>query len=183
MLEEVCKYQNYFKAEGFTPFPISCNYSRKQMQDDESPIKYKRIIDQYQTDPTLIEIELTEEGAIQDMEKAIKHAKALKEEGFKLSIDDFGSGYSSIQLFYKLPIDVLKLDKSLIPNVKMGDVEKDIIKSIIKIARNHKISVIWEGVETEEHLAFITDLGCELAQGYFYARPLPFDEFVNFLKK
>ena len=143
MLEEVCKYQNYFKAEGFTPFPISCNYSRKQMQDDESPKKYKKIIDQYQTDPTLIEIELTEEGAIQDMEKAIKHAKALKEEGFKLSIDDFGSGYSSIQLFYKLPIDVLKLDKSLIPNVKMGDVAKDIIKSIIKIARNHKIYVIW----------------------------------------
>lgn len=183
VFEEVCRYLRQIIDAGLEAVPISCNYSRRQLGDLQSMDRYLELLQKYQIDPAYLDIELTEEGSISDMEQVKEQAEAIKRAGFQLSIDDFGSGSSSVQLFYRLPIDVLKLDKSIIPNEDMKEVERELIKSIIHIAGENGISVIWEGIETKEQESYVKDLGCQLVQGYLYARPMPFEDYFDLLKK
>lgn len=92
-------------------------------------------------------------------------------------MDDFGSGYSSLNLLKELPIDVLKLDKSFFPNNNVSSKEKIIVANIVKMAKDLNISVLSEGVETQNQVDFLTQIGCDMVQGYFFSKPIPVDEF------
>ena len=132
----------------------------------------------YNIPPELIEIELTEEGAIADMDNVLYHAKKLKEIGFRLALDDFGSGYSSIQLIYMLPIDVVKFDKSIIDEIDENPLEREIMKEILEITKRHNISIIWEGVEQVEQKEYIKEMGGRYIQGYLYGKPISYEDFI-----
>lgn len=178
IFEELCKQMREMIDRNIMPMRISCNYSRKQLEDKNAPAKYETILKKYNIPPELIEIELTEEGAIADMDNVLYHAKKLKEIGFRLALDDFGSGYSSIQLIYMLPIDVVKFDKSIIDEIDENPLEREIMKEILEITKRHNISIIWEGVEQVEQKEYIKEMGGRYIQGYLYGKPISYEDFI-----
>ena len=165
--------------QGVEPKIVSCNYSRRQLEDKDSPEKYARILQKYGVSPSYFEIELTEEGAISNMETVQYHAKRLKEIGFRMALDDFGSGYSSIQLLYQLPVDVVKFDKSIIDEITNIPLEKDIYQSLINITKKYDMKVIWEGVEHQSQVDYIAELGGRYIQGYLFGKPMTYEQFVR----
>ena len=120
-----------------------------------------------------IELEITENVMIQGFEQIEKIVNDLRQQGFKVSLDDFGTGYSSLSYISKIPIDILKIDKSFIDNITGNKSAKVMIESIINIARAYSMSVVAEGVETKEQVEMLTSLGCDIVQGYYYSRPNP----------
>jgi EAL domain-containing protein (putative c-di-GMP-specific phosphodiesterase class I) len=154
-----------------------------------------KVIKRHNVDPAYIEIELTETIGYEDFEALSEFVRRLHDYGLHTSIDDFGTGYSSLNLVSELEVDVIKLDKSfLTPEDKSGhndDIERIkhrtksniiVIKTLISMAVELGISVICEGVETKEQAELLKELGCEMAQGYLYDRPMPWGEFENRLK-
>ena len=117
------------------------------------------------------------------MDDTIILMKKLREElGVMVSMDDFGSGYSSLNVLTKLPLDVLKLDKDFLKDFENDPDEKIIIPSVIDMAKKLNLSVVCEGVETKEQVAFLQDVGCDYAQGYFYSKPIPVEQFNELLE-
>ena len=117
------------------------------------------------------------------MDDTIILMKKLREElGVMVSMDDFGSGYSSLNVLTKLPLDVLKLDKDFLKDFENDPDEKIIIPSVIDMAKKLNLSVVCEGVETKEQVAFLQDVGCDYAQGYFYSKPIPIEQFNELLE-
>ena len=127
-------------------------------------------------------LEITESAYTGSSDPVIETALALRKTGFMIEMDDFGTGYSSLGMLNRLPIDALKLDMSFVRTAFAGE-KRDtrIIQLILDIAKILDVPVIAEGVETEEQLLALKDLGCDLAQGYFFSRPVPGDEFDSFI--
>lgn len=183
IFETVCRILHEWIDGGNQPVPISVNFSRRHMADLNFTDKLKEIIERYSIPPQLVEIEITETVALDNIDKAVEFAQALKDNGFLVSIDDYGTGYSSIAFLQKLPVDVLKLDKSFIENAMQSKKAKDIMRQLVQTIRDNQISVVCEGIETEEQKDFMISQNCCLAQGYLYARPMPQDKFEVYLKK
>ena len=127
----------------------------------------------------VLRLEITEGTLLADLDVAIRRLNELRIHGFKLLLDDFGTGYSSMTYLSRFPIDYLKIDKSFTLNLEK-ETNRSIIKSIIYLADNLNLQCIAEGVETTEQLDCVTGLGCNLIQGFLYAKPLPFDDFIAF---
>ena len=147
--------------------------------------KVEAVFRKYQVDPSYFEIEITESYDSEDMEALVQFEKRMHEIGVKLSVDDFGSGFSSLKMVKNIVSDTIKLDKSIIDGVGSDDKNNEIIVShIIKMIRCLGKEVLAEGVETKEQAAFLRDNGCDLIQGYLYGKPIPREEFEeNWLKK
>lgn len=178
--EEICKKLREWIQSGQTVVPISCNFSRLHIKNPQFSEQLEEIANRYQIPHHLLELEITESVAIEDKQALLACLKLLKELGFIISIDDFGAGYSSLGLIQNLPIDVLKLDRNFVINGLRGDLEKDLVEALINIPSKHKISVICEGIETKSQEEFIKKIGCQLAQGFLYDKPMP---IVDFEKK
>jgi EAL domain-containing protein (putative c-di-GMP-specific phosphodiesterase class I) len=116
--------------------------------------------------------EITETAVIGDMEESIKALKTLHDMGIHIALDDFGTGYSSLTYLQMLPIDIIKLDKSFVWSLDLDDNKSFIVKTVIDLAHRLGIKVVAEGVETEKQLIFLKDSGCDLAQGYYFSKPL-----------
>ena len=130
--------------------------------------------------PTSIKLEITESILIRDTDELRKVFYDLKEIGVKLALDDFGTGYSSFGCMKDLPLDIIKLDRSLISNMVMDEREQMIAESMITIIHGLGIQVVAEGVETREQLEFLKKYGCDFIQGYFFSRPLAADDFEEY---
>ncbi len=130
-----------------------------------------------------ITFEITETLLVEDIEKAKSILNRLKEMGFNISIDDFGTGYSSLNYLKEFPFDVLKIDKSFLSDITKNNKSKAIVLSIIELAHNLKAVALAEGIETEEQLKTLKDMGCDLGQGYYFSEPLSKDEIEEFFKK
>ena len=128
-------------------------------------------------------LEITESAFGVSDENIIKLAKELRSEGFKVEIDDFGSGYSSLNTLSMIPFDVLKIDMGFIRKMDSNPKNKEIIKLIIDITHRFDAISVAEGVETEEHYKFLKDSGCDVIQGYYFSKPLPALDFEELLKK
>ncbi|GAB6072675.1 hypothetical protein JCM14244_10520 [Venenivibrio stagnispumantis] len=115
-------------------------------------------------------------------EKNIARLKAIKEMGFKISIDDFGTGYSSLNYLKLIPASEIKIDRTFINDMITDNNDLELVKIIINIAKIMNLKVVAEGVETKEHLTFLQILGCDYAQGYYFSKPVPFEEFIKKLK-
>ncbi len=182
MLNEVCKILCRFKNLGIEEIPISINFSRLHMLDDGFVEEISSVVDSYGIDRSLIEIEMTETSMIDNEADFIKLFSDLHDRGFTLSMDDFGAGYSSLALLTDLNFDVLKLDKSLIDESEVSDKKRLVINTVLNMAKALSLKTVCEGVEREGQVKFLKEAGCDVAQGYYFSRPMPNEDFENILK-
>lgn len=157
-------------------FSIAVNLSAKQFQHPNFIHDIKQRLLEIEIDPQFIELEITESLLIGDIEKSIHIMHQLKAIGFKLSIDDFGTGYSSLSYLKQFPIDKLKIDRAFVMDIESNNDDKILVKSIIDLAHNLNLSVIAEGVENDQQLKIIEQLGAEEIQGFYFSKPKPAKE-------
>lgn len=163
------------REAGIEDCPISVNLSRRHLQDREFIRVLEHIVDVYGIRKHLLELEITE-----TMEEHVSQAaREIKEQGFKLLMDDFGSGYSSLNILLETPFDVLKLDRKFMENMMLSDKGRLILEHVIIMAEQLKLGLIAEGVETREQVDMLKRMGCDQVQGYYYAKPMPAEEFYQ----
>lgn len=178
ILEEACKIINRWSDNKFKLVPISVNVSRVTLIEDDTFItKLNDIINNYNIDTRLLEIEVTERVMLKDTNKINSVIKEIKDLGIKVSLDDFGSGYSSLTILKNLPIDTIKLDKLFLDKKYISEKGKIVIESIINMANRLGLEVVAEGVEYFEQAQVLKNLGCEIVQGYLYGRPTNISDF------
>lgn len=184
VLQESCKRIKELQEDANCPRTfkkISVNISSKQFAQPSFTADVKKIIADTKIDPTFLELEVTEGALISNLDDTVEKMQILKELGIKFSIDDFGTGYSSLMYLKKLPINIIKIDKSFITNMHADDNDKILTQTIIQMSQNLRLGLIAEGVEKIEHLNFLQEKGCESYQGYFFSKPLPFKAFKELL--
>ena len=172
--------------EGKDIVPISVNVSRAHLNKMGILSYVQDLFEEYQIPPHFIEFELTESIYIENTAKALALVEGLHNMGTKVSMDDFGSGYSSLNLLSRLPIDIIKLDKVFLKDDDIDnhlrENDKIIISCVIDMAKRLRITSLCEGVETPEQSDYLSQIGCEIQQGYYFSRPIPqfeFEEFIN----
>ncbi len=185
MFERVCILLNNWKTVNnyLTPIAISVNFSRIHLSDDMLAQDLLVIAKRYGIDPKMLEIEITETAVFDNMGMLIEVMKELKEVGFTISIDDFGSGYSSLNILKDVPADVIKMDKGFLDQTTDNERGKMILTSLIKMTKELGLCTVAEGVETLEQVNFLKAAGCDIAQGYYYAKPMRIEEFEDLLKQ
>ncbi|MDE6662544.1 MAG: GGDEF domain-containing phosphodiesterase [Lachnospiraceae bacterium] len=166
--------------------PISVNVSRVHLSRMGILEYVADLFDEYQIPPQYVEFELTESIYIDNTEKALQLVEGLHNMGVKVSMDDFGSGYSSLNLLSGLPIDIIKLDKVFLKKAnanegRLKENDKIIISCVVDMARRLKITSLCEGVETPEQSDYLAEIGCEIQQGYYFSKPIPQEDFEEFI--
>ena len=185
MLEKTCQFLRRRIDSGKEPLCISVNFSRRHMEEENLVQKIVTVIDRYGLDHSYLEIELTESEDYQDYEKMMQLVEGLKQQGIGTSMDDFGTGFSSLNLIKKVDMSVIKIDRSFIPlETDYPEKEKDIVMfcSMVQMMKLLKKKTVVEGVETKSQLKYLEDAGCEVVQGYIFDRPLPENDFVRRLE-
>ena len=178
--EEACRFIRKCEDEGIVPCPISVNVSRVHLTDDECIEVLDGLIGDTGIPKELLELEITE--TVDDRQANMK-AFQLKNEGYTLLMDDFGSGYSSLNILLETPFDVIKLDKKFIENMMVSDKGKVILEQVVSMSDKLGLGLLAEGVETKEQIELLQKIGCDQVQGYYYAKPMPKDEFFLLLAK
>ena len=186
VLEETCAMQQRRKEEGRRTVPISVNQSRMHFLQDGYMLYMKKVRDTYHLQPGLIELELTETAFSfidhpDRRERAIRIIGTLHRLGYKMSMDDFGSGYSSMELLNLLPLDVMKIDRTLITGPENNERMKKILTASVELGEHLGMKVICEGIETEAQEELLKECGCHYGQGYIYSKPMPMEEFEKFV--
>ncbi|WP_281654803.1 sensor domain-containing phosphodiesterase, partial [Eggerthella sinensis] len=165
--------------QGIRPVPVSVNVSRADIYLMDVSAELHALVERYGIDPSLIEVEITESAYSERPDRIVAAFDALAERGFTVLMDDFGSGYSSLNMLKDINVDVLKIDMRFLDRDDRRS--KDIMESVIRMARWLDLPVIAEGVETREQVNFLLDVGCSYAQGYYYARPMEVAAFESML--
>jgi diguanylate cyclase (GGDEF)-like protein len=179
--EEACKHQRKWLDKGYNVVPISVNISRNDFYSENLVEFFVYLIDKYNIPASLLHLEITETAYTQGQEKLVTIIKELSFLGFYIEMDDFGSGYSSLNMLSEVSVDMLKLDMAFMMNRAKSDSKKSIIHLVMGIARELDLDVIAEGVETEEDVTYLKTIGCKFAQGYYFARPMPKTDFEKLL--
>lgn len=183
ILEEVCKAMRRWIDKGITPVVISVNQSRMHLNNDDYIWRLREIVDKYGIPYEYIELELTESVFTENADLMLKIMQKLHDIGFKLSIDDFGSGYSSLNMLKDIPADVVKIDREFFNGTVNSQKGRAVISTVVDLAKNLDMQVISEGVETVEQVDFLQDIECHMVQGYFFAKPMPIKEFEELWTK
>lgn len=176
VLRQACKQNKEWQNKGLSPIRICVNIATKQLRQEKFIETIKNILNETNLDPKYLEIELTENVIINNID-IIKTISEIKNLGIHVSIDDFGTGTTSISHLKKLELDSLKIDKSFIDNINKNRSDEIIIKAIIAMAKSMNFDVLGEGVETKEQLDFLEKLKCENIQGYYYSKPIAAEYF------
>ena len=180
MLGEACARASEWRAtshDGAAPQTVWVNLSARQLYEPRLPELVARVLEQEGLGPGSVGLEITESVAMDDVGSGVGRTaatlRALKDLGVLLAIDDFGTGYSSLSYLKRLPVDVLKIDRSFVSGLDKDPGDRAIVSAVVTLARDMGLGVVAEGVETEEQLRALRDLGCDLAQGYHLSKPLP----------
>lgn len=177
-----CRTLRRWLDTGMNPVPISVNVSRIHLHDADFCEKLLSLIHQYNLPPRLLELEITESAYTDNPASLYDIMDKLQESGFLFSMDDFGSGYSSLNVLKDIPVNLVKIDMNFLSQSRRGfEIGRDILKGIIQLIQGINLPVIAEGVETKEQADFLMDIGCFHAQGYLYAKPMPISEFEKLL--
>jgi diguanylate cyclase (GGDEF)-like protein len=176
VLEQVCQKMRTWIDKNYNVVPISINLSRQHLQKDETLSRISEVVNKYAIPVNLLEFELTESAMFEKMVFLADFGQKLRKSGFSISIDDFGSGYSSLNMLKDVEVDVLKLDKAFFENENQ-ERGNQVISKFIELSKSLHMKVVSEGVETQEQVDFLTEVGCDMVQGYYFARPMPADEF------
>lgn len=178
MWEEACKTLARWRDEGRTLVPLSVNISRYHIQHNDLIGAWKRLIRKYNIPTSYLTLEITE-TFFYDSKDLYDVLEQLQTMGFLLEVDDFGAGYSSLNMIRQIPVDTIKIDKDFLDKKLSTDKGKIVISHTIAMAKDLKLGVIAEGVETKEHVDFLKSSSCDVAQGFYFAKPMPVDEFEH----
>lgn len=181
VLRTACAQNRSWKEMGLSPLRIAVNFSPRQFQQTDLVEMVGSALTESGLDPGCLELELTESSIMKNAEQTVATLHQLKEMGIKISIDDFGSGYSSLTYLKHLPLDTLKIDRSFVRDMTTDSNNAAIVMAIITLAHSLKLQVIAEGVETEDQSRFLRLLKCDEMQGYLFSRPLPAEAFERLL--
>ena len=171
-----CEILARWKQEGKDMF-ISVNISPRDFYLLDVPAELKRLVREYGVDPAELRLEITESMMMDDTEARLKNLRTLQEEGFCIEMDDFGSGYSSLNLLREMPVDVLKIDMAFLRQAGQNPRAETILRQVIAMAHELGIISLTEGVETKEQYDNLMEMGCQMYQGYYFARPMPVEDF------
>ena len=177
MLTEVSRLQATWMEQGKKLVPISVNVSRAHFTSPDLAEHICSIVDEYKVPHEFIELELTESAFFDDKQTLLDTVKKLKEFGFKVSMDDFGAGYSSLNSLKELPLDIIKLDAQFFRDIEDKKRADLIVCDTIKLAKKLGMQIVAEGIETREQVDFLAGQHCDLIQGFYFAKPLPVAEF------
>lgn len=183
MWEEACKYLVKLRELGINDLPISVNISRIHIHHSDLVSILLRLVEKYNIPPVMLELEITENLFIDDVTELFSQMEKLKEAGFMIEMDDFGSGYSSLNMLRKAPVDVLKIDRFFLDEIMSTERGRIIVENSVRMAKQLDLIVVAEGVETKEQLDFLRNINCDIAQGFYFARPLPIKEFEQLILK
>lgn len=181
MWEKVCQLLHGWISEGLKPAPISVNVSRVNMYNPNLVGLVTGLVKKYDISPSLLNLELTESAYMDNPEAMGKMVLALQEAGFTIMMDDFGSGYSSLNTLKDIPIDVLKIDMKFLSGDVAAGRKECIMAAVVHMAGWLRIPVVMEGVETLQQVDFLRSIGCGYVQGYYYAKPMPVTEYEKLL--
>lgn len=179
MFEQSCKLIRNWIDSGIAPVAISVNFSRLHLNDITFVSRLSELSNKYCIPHNLLEIEITETAIFDNIGILENVLAELHGEGFTLSMDDFGTGYSSLGLLKSIPVDVIKMDKSFFDDSQNNARARLVIGSVMDMAKKLNAHTVAEGVETKENVDLLKSLGCDIVQGYYYARPMPAEEFTN----
>ena len=181
--EETCRLLRRWLDEGKNPPPISVNVSRVDFYSPQLVAILSTLVKKYSLPPSLLELELTESAYTENPQQIIAVTKKLQDAGFKILMDDFGSGYSSLNMLKDLPVDILKIDLKFLAQEGTTGRGGNILNSIVRMAKWMRMPVIVEGVETREQVNFLRTIGCEFIQGYFFAQPMPVEDYERIMTR
>jgi len=180
VFEQVCINLNKWLHDDHKPVPISVNVSRLHFANSNFVSEYKSIKEKYQIPDDLIEIEITESVVFGKLDEIFSIMKDFRENGFNISMDDFGSGYSSLGLLREMPIDTIKLDKVFLYHIEDRNAQI-IVNNVVNLAKNLKLNVVAEGVETKMQADFLKEIGCNMAQGFIFSKAIPINEYEKLI--
>jgi EAL domain-containing protein (putative c-di-GMP-specific phosphodiesterase class I) len=182
VMSEAARQQVKWKNDGICDIPISVNVSVKQLHDEHYEDKFNHVLKKTGIQTDRLDIEITENIFMENSDRNIDIMKMIRANGSTISMDDFGTGYSSLSYLKKFPMDTLKIDKSF-----MDDYESQsgamFIETIVNMGKTLEMSVVAEGVETADQIAFLKEIGCDLYQGYYCSKPLDADSFAQLVQK
>jgi len=182
IIESACKQIKCWVDDGIEDIRYGINLSARQFRDPALVEKLITWVGYYNLSSEVIDLEITESIAMDDMEETLNILRKFKESNFTISMDDFGTGHSSLSYLQQLPIDILKIDRAFIKDICHNGENGEIAKTIIDMAHNLNMGVIAEGAEEEHHIKFLVDNNCDEVQGLYYSKPLPVNEFSEYVK-
>jgi len=183
VLSTACAQNAAWQREGLPPVCMAVNLSARQFADDSLPQDIRAVLEETGMKPELLELELTESMVMRNAERATRLLGQIKKMGVRIAIDDFGVGYSSLAQIKRFPIDTLKVDRSFIRDLERNAEDRAITEAIISMGKTLSLTVVAEGVETQEQQTFLTDHACDAMQGYYFSKQIDHDEFASFVRK
>ncbi len=183
VLEEACRQGVLWQQAFQRALPIAVNISPLQFAREDFAGSVAHILEQSGLDPSLLELELTESMVMKNFTETARQMERLKRLGVRIAVDDFGTGYSSLSYLHRLPIDVLKIDRSFVEKVTDRDGTRPIVDAVTQMAHTLGLTVVAEGVETHEQRTALLDSGCDVLQGYLLSRPRPVEQIEALLRK
>ncbi len=181
--EKTCKILKQWIDTGKTVLPVSVNISRVNLYNPQLATIVKELVEKYGISPHLLELEITESAYTNNAFQLIDVIEEFHQHGFTVLMDDFGSGYSSLNMLKDIPVDALKIDLNFLSGTDKLERGKNILTSVIGMSQSINLPTIAEGVETKEHAEFLRSIECHLAQGYFFFRPMPVEDFEKAVSK
>lgn len=175
-LDMACKQLFSWRTRDLN-YTLSINVSGRQIPDGLPPAKLQQMVQHYGISPDRLALEITEGVMLHDVDRSLQWLNALHAMGFRVYLDDFGTGYSSLSYLKLFPVDTLKVDKSFVQDMQSGDDDNTLVGAIIAMGRGLGLNTVAEGVETQSHLLALQRMGCHYAQGYYFSRPVPAEEF------
>jgi len=183
VLQTACAQNVAWQREGLPPMCMAVNLSARQFTDDALIGDIRAALDETGMRPQLLELELTESMVMQSPERATRLLGAIKQMGVRIAVDDFGVGYSSLAQIKRYPIDTLKVDRSFIRDLEKNAEDRAITEAIISMGKTLSMTVVAEGVETQEQQTFLADHACDAMQGFYFSKPIGADQFAGFLRQ
>lgn len=182
VLNNACREARRWRDDGLGELSMALNFSARQLRDADLATVVERTLRRHQLPPEVLEIELTETAAAEDADTTRMLFGALRNLGVRIAIDDFGSGYSSLSYLKNLPFDKLKIDREFVCDVHLRRDSQAICRSLVELSRGLGIAILAEGVEKLEEVETLERLGCAMFQGFYFSRPLPAVDFVNYAR-
>lgn len=178
--EEACKFLSDREQKNLRKIPVSVNISRVNVQNPNLCSLIIELTKKYNIDPNMLKLEITESAYIDNPQELLEKSSYLQSQGFTLAMDDFGSGYSSLNHLKDFPVDILKIDMQFLGRDTISPRSESIITSVINMSKRLNIQTVAEGVETKSHVEFLDSVGCDRLQGYYFSRPVTVKDFNEF---
>jgi EAL domain-containing protein (putative c-di-GMP-specific phosphodiesterase class I) len=183
VLRTACAQNVAWQREGLPAICVAVNLSARQFAEEGLTADIVAVLKETGMRPELLELELTESMVMQNVERAAKLLTAIKQMGVRIAIDDFGVGYSSLAQIKRFPIDTLKVARSFIHDLGENAENRSITEAIIAMGKTLSLTVVAEGVETQEQQSFLSDHACDAMQGFYFSKPVAHDEFADFMRQ